>query len=131
MNDQWPISFLTSVILLLILVSSSFAQTTISQNLIEFKHKDKIIRNLPLAELERYLTKQTLKIFEVHEKKNEHIRSTQPQHFLILSLDPTGELQKKSFSSVKISSSQASQSQNFYNTTLILLLPVRIIILLH
>ena len=69
MNDQWPISFLTSVILLLILVSSSFAQTTISQNLIEFKHKDKIIRNLPLAELERYLTKQTLKIFEVHEKK--------------------------------------------------------------
>lgn len=69
MNDQWSISFLTLVIMLLILVSSSFAQTTISQSRIEFKNKDRIIRNLPLTELERYLTKQTLKIFETHEKK--------------------------------------------------------------
>ncbi len=62
--------FSTSVVLALTLINSSFSQTATNQGSIEFKNKNETIRNLPLAEFERYLTKQTLKIFEIHEKRD-------------------------------------------------------------
>lgn len=67
MNNRWLITFFTSVTLALALINSSFSQTVISKSSIEFKNKDRIVRNLPLAEFEHYLTKRTLEIFEVHE----------------------------------------------------------------
>lgn len=69
MNNHLLISFFTSITLSLILINSGFLQASTNRTLIEFINKGKTIQILPLAEIDQHLTKQTLKIFEVHEKQ--------------------------------------------------------------
>lgn len=69
MNSRWIIYFFTLPILSLTLVNSSFPHPPINQGSIEFKHNGATTRILTLTEIDQHLTKQTLKIFETHEKK--------------------------------------------------------------
>ena len=69
MNNHPLISFFISITLALIPVDSGFSQAGTNLASIEFINKGKTIQILPLAEINQHLAKQTLKIFEVHEKQ--------------------------------------------------------------